>query len=313
MRINSTFGSREFDEEYRAALEGRRLEAAPRKAGARSLAWLVSRYRESSAWSGLSLATRRARENILKQVLATAGDEDFVAITRKVIVAGRERRKDTPAQANAFLKTMRGLFKWALDVEHVDVDPSKDVAMLTMKSEGHHVWSEDELARYEARWPLGTRERVAFDLLLYTGLRRGDVVRLGRQHVTNGAFSIKTEKTNTLVIAPILPVLEASLRAGPIGDLIFIVGDHGRPMTKESFGNWFREACDAAGVPGSAHGLRKAGATRAANNGATDRQLDAIYGWDGGQQSKNYTKTADRVRHASAAMTLLNRTPTERK
>jgi integrase len=73
-------------------------------------------------------------------------------------------------------------------------------------------------------------------------------------------------------------------------------------MTKESFGNWFRDACKAAGVPGSAHGLRKAGATRAANNGATVAQLEAIFGWSGGGMASLYTRQADRTRLAKEAM-----------
>ena len=39
-----------------------------------------------------------------------------------------------------------------------------------------------------------------------------------------------------------------ALAAGPTGDLAFIVGERRQPLTKESFGNFFRAACDAAGV-----------------------------------------------------------------
>ena len=118
----------------------------------------------------------------------------------------------------------------------------------------------------EARWPIGTRQRVWLDVLLYTGLRRGDAVRFGRQHVRGG--SIKTEKSGFTIEVPalILPVLQATLDAGPCGDLTFIVGANVQPLTKESFGNEFRHACKQAGVPGSAHGVRKLAATRMANN-----------------------------------------------
>lgn len=138
---------------------------------------------------------------------------------------------------------------------------------------GHHVWTDEECAAFERRWARGTRERLAFDLLLYTGLRRGDAVRLGRPHVRSGIATIRTEKIGEMVTIPVLPPLLESIDAGPVGELTFICGVAGRPMTKESFGNFFREACSKAGVPGSAHGLRKAGATRAANNGATEAQL----------------------------------------
>ena len=107
--------------------------------------------------------------------------------------------------------------------------------LLSVKSDGFHVWTDDEVARFEARWPIGTRERLAFDLLLYTGLRRGDAVRLGRQHVKAGWFRIAAEKNGVIVEAPILPPLQRSIEASPTGDLAFIAGERGNPMAKESF------------------------------------------------------------------------------
>jgi len=116
--------------------------------------------------------------------------------------------------------------------------------------------------------------------------------------------SLKTEKSQQrmTVSLPILPVLAATLDAGPCGDLTFIVGELGHPLTKESFGNLFRVACKAAGVPGSAHGVRKIAATRAANAGATVAQLEAIFGWSGGGMASLYTRSADRRRLAAEAM-----------
>ena len=103
---------------------------------------------------------------------------------------------------------------------------------------------------YDKRWPIGTRERVWRDVLFYTGLRRGDAVRLGRQHVRNGVASLRTEKSQgaVTVYLPILPILQATLDASPVGDLAFIVGKSGKPFTKESFGNAFKEACVKAGL-----------------------------------------------------------------
>ncbi len=93
-----------------------------------------------------------------------------------------------------------------------------------------------------------------------------------------------------------MPPLAASIAAAPIGDLTFITGERGRPMTKESFGNWFREACRAAGVPGAAHGLRKAGATEA--------ELNAWFGWTkGSRESATYVRGANRVKLADRLAT----------
>jgi integrase len=133
-------------------------------------------------------------------------------------------------------------------------------------------------------------------------------VRLGRQHCRDNIATIKTEKSGFRleVTLPILPVLTETLAAGPCGDLTFIVGENGRPLTKESFGNLFKDACRAAGVPGSAHGVRKIAATRAADNGATEAQLMAIFGWTDPKMAAHYTRTANRKRLAAEAMGKLN-------
>jgi integrase len=312
VRLRAEYGTPEFEEAYRAALVGLPPASRKRDAAVGSLAWLFERYRETTVWSGLSLATRRQRENIMRGVLAQAAHEAATAIRRSHIVAGRDRRASTPAQARNFLDAMRGLFRWALDAGHVKADPTAGIKNPARpKGDGFPVWTEDDVARYEARWPVGTKERVWLDVLLYTGLRRGDAVKLGRQHVRNGVGTIRTEKTGVTVTIPVLPVLAATLAAGPCGELAFICGESGKPLTKETFGNAFREACRAAGVAKSAHGVRKIGATRAAENGATVAELEAIFGWSGGGMAALYTRAADRARLAKGAMSKLTRTASE--
>ena len=89
----------------------------------------------------------------------------------------------------------------------------------------------------------------------YTGLRRGDAARLGRQHLRHGTATLTTEKKGMVVSLPILPVLQKTLEAGPCSDLAFVTSAHGKPFTKESFGNAFAEAARMAGVKKSCHGL----------------------------------------------------------
>jgi integrase len=273
-----------------------------------TLAWLVTRYREVGEWTNLSPATRKQRENILVHVLETAGDKPFGKIAKATIIAGCERRSKTPAQARHFLSTMRGLFRWASKAGLTRTDPTTGIENpRSKKTDGFIPWTEDHVEAYEERWPIGTRQRVWLDVLLYTGLRRGDAVRFGRQHVRDGIGTIKTEKSGyaVAVTLPILPVLAETLAAGPCGDLTYIAGGRGQPLTKESFGNLFRDACREAGVPGSAHGVRKIAATRAANSGATVAQLEAIFGWSGGRMASLYTRAADRKRLAIESIHML--------
>jgi integrase len=314
IRIRETYGTPEFDAAYQAALAGKATvkKAAP-DAAAGTLKWLIDQYRDTAAWQNdLKKATRRQRDNIYNQVIAAAGNQPYTRIKKADIEKGRERRGATPHQARHFLDAMRGLFRWAhKKAKLIKLDPTAGVENPARpKSEGFEPWTEDEASAYEQYWPIGTRQRVWLDLPVYTGLRRGDATRVGRQHVRNGKIYLKTEKTGTPVALDILPVLAQTLAAGPCGDLTFIVGANGRPMTKESFGNAFREAAREAGINKSVHGLRKIAAIRCAQNGATVPQMNAIFGWTGERMALHYIELANREKMAADAMPLMNKNRT---
>jgi integrase len=300
VRIRAPFGTAAFDREYDDAIANvSRNTTTVVKAEVGSLAWLVALYRDTGEWTGLSLATRRQRENILRAVLDKGGQQAAKAITTAGLQQALDNRKDTPAQARHFLETLRPMFAWAARRGLLKADPTAGLkAPRTKTGPGFVMWSEDQMAAYERRWPRGTHERVWLDVLAYTGLRRGDAVRVGKPHVRDGVIRLDTEKTGQVVTLPILPAPQQTLAAGPCGDLTFICGKNGRPLTKESFGNEFRKA----GVPGAAHGVRKIAATRAAQNGATVAELEAIFGWRGGRMAALYTREADRVRLAKQSM-----------
>ena len=136
------------------------------------------------------------------------------------------------------------------------------------------------IEQFRTRHPLGTRARLALELLYGTMQRRGDAVRLGRQHIRDGVLSIRQNKTGAEVDVPVLPEAQAAIDAMPKGEhLTFLVTEQGKPFTPAGFGNWFRERCDEAGVSLSAHGLRKAGATRLADHGCSDHEIMAWGGW----------------------------------
>ena len=314
IRLRSEYGTPDFDAEYQAALSATPLQPQKSAPTTGTLAWLIAHYREDSAWTNLAPTTRRLRKSFFEQILETAGSKPISAVTPTATKAGIKRREKTPAQAQHFLDTMRGLFRWAIEADKVRTDPTATVTLSRRKTDGYPIWTEEDVAAYEQRWPIGTRERVWLDVLLYTGLRRGDVIRIGRQHVHDGVATLKTEKSKYMVevTLPILPVLAKTLEAGPCGDLAFIIGAHNKPMAKKTFSHAFARAALKAGIRGkSAHGLRKLGATRAANAGATTAQLKSIFGWTSDRMPELYTRTADRRRLAMELMhKLANEKPT---
>jgi integrase len=288
----------DFKKAYAAALSG---NAVPRPTDGRTarpetFRWLILRYKESAFWSRLSPATRYQRDRIFVQVISKSGDEPFLAIDRLTIQRAMDRRAATPAQANVFLKAMRGLFDWAVRNEHVVINPCDGVDRLKDKTDGFPAWTVDDVAAFRAKHEIGMRPRLAMEFMLLTGLRRGDMALVGRQHIRDGVLSLRTGKTGAPVTIALPRYLLDIIDATPIAGMHLISQDNGNPYTVESFGNAFRDWCDDAGVEKSAHGLRKLSATLAAEGGAAAHELMAQYGWTKMSMAEIYTKGADRAR-----------------
>jgi hypothetical protein len=136
------------------------------------------------------------------------------------------------------------------------------VAGVTMakmkKTNGHHPWESSECAKFEAFYPLGTRSRLAYALLLQAGQSKCDVVRMGRQRIRNNMMSMRRQKTGVPFNIEIMPMLQEAIDAMPASNhLTFLITAQGNPFTAAGFGNHFRDLCDAAGLPKrcTTHGL----------------------------------------------------------
>jgi integrase len=204
------------------------------------------------------------------------------------------------------------MFGWALEETPplVKYNPVRDVRRVENVTDGFHTWTIDEVRQFEDRHPIGTQARLALALLLFTGVRRGDLVELGPKNVRNGWLRFVPNKTRykraTETAKPVLEILTRIIEASPRGLTHYLVTQYGKPFTDNGFGNWFRDLCNEAGLPHcTAHGLRKCGASLAAENGTTVNQLMAIYDWSTPAQAKVYTDKADRMRLAGEAMHML--------
>lgn len=303
VRLPDEYGTEAFWQAYYAALAGK--PAPSMKGPAKgTLEWLVRRYKASGHYAGLSIGSRLARDGIYRRVCDKSGHIDFRRITRKKIQEAMDDRAATPHGANNFLVAMSVLFKWAVASELVDVNPCDGVKPRKDRIIGFHTWTMEEVEQYRKRHPVGTKARLAIDLLLFTGLRRSDVVRVGRQHVKDSTLSLVTIKTGAMVHIPIFPELQKSINATKTGNMTFLTTERGNPFsTSNAFGPWFRKRCNEAELPQECtpHGLRKAGATIAANNGATVHELMAMFGWSRSSMAEVYTKAADRNRLARGA------------
>jgi integrase len=245
------------------------------------------------------------RRAILENFRAEHGDKRVALMLRPHIEKLLARK--SPAAARNWLKSLRGLLQFAVANGFREDDPSSGIKLLRHKSDGFHTWSEGEIEQFEAKHPIGSKPRVALGLLLYTAQRRGDVVRMGRQHIRNGALHVRQNKTGTTLEIPLRPDLSAILDASASGHLTLATTEHGKPFSAAGFGNWFREQCDKAELPKqcSAHGLRKAACRRLAEAGCTVKQIAAISGHRSLSEVQRYTDAADQAQLARDAMRTL--------
>jgi integrase len=301
--------SPEFMAAYQAALDAEwtppELGASRTKPGTVSAA-IVSYYNLNAEFKAFKPSTQKMRRAILERFRDEHGDRPIATMDERAVRAILAKR--SPLAARNLLKTLRHFISHTIRCGMRKDDPTAFIKIKAPKSDGHHTWTDAEIAQFEARHSIGTRARLALALLLYTGQRRGDVVRMGRQHVVNNVLSLKQEKTGNPIDIPVRQEIWDAVNVMPkTNQLAFLATDAGNAFTSAGFGNWFRERCNEAGLSHcSAHGLRKAAATRMAENGATTEQLKSWFGWTSDSEPSRYTKAANRARMAQEIADKLN-------
>jgi integrase len=286
-------------------------EAKPVRLGdfpLQTFGWLVNRYYlECIAFRTMAPAGAGRRRKIL-DALAIAHGSKGMMIPTPIIAAGFAARLEKVEAANYWLKSVKALYSWSTEMGITRDNPAAKVRKVRRKTEGFHIWSLDELRAYVARHPLGTRAHLALMLLLFTGFRRSDAHLLGRQHIRDGKIRFQTGKEDAIFTAVAAQPFLASAAAAPKHEhMAFLVNGWDRPFASgNAFGNWFKDRCREAGLDHcSAHGVRKAAASIASENGATAAQLDAMFTWTDGDQRATYTRGASQLKLASAGFTIL--------
>jgi integrase len=350
IRIGAEFGTKGFDGECDAAIasqialygdatdhinaqkqrnepRGERPAEPPKP---HTLRWYWTLYKQSDHWlgdlsvghEGLSDSTRLQRTGLVESLVPENGEKPFAVLTRKVIK--EEMKARTPSQAGNLLSALRGMIRWMIDEGHLDEDDDPTIGLKSGKAKasretgGFLPWTEEDMAQYRAKWPLGTEARLMFDVLHYTFLRLGDAHRFGpphlRQILRKMSVQIATEKSrgNTTVTVPVHPEFAESLRAaraaGIIGAEVFIgkmVKGRVLPMNKKAWAAKFKKYAVLAGVnepKKSCHGVRKARAEVAAYADCTESQMMAMFGWTDPKMPAHYIAQANREKLGMSGM-----------
>jgi integrase len=269
---------------------------------------LAATYFASVEFRSLSAETKRTYRFTIERFCEEHGSSRVAHLQRnhvKAIVTTRYEASGAAA-ANKLLKNLRLLIKLAIEMGWRKNDPTAGLKLARLEGEGFADWSEDDIAKFEARWPSGSRQRLAMYLALYTGQRRSDVVRMGRQHMRGNSIEVRQQKTGARLLLPIHPKLRAELAHADAKNLTFIVTKYGAPFSVAGFGGWFSDAASAAGLLNrSLHGLRKSAARRLAEAGCSTKQIAAVTGHASLREVERYTLAAEQERLARDALNKL--------
>jgi integrase len=298
---------------YQAALAGE--TAPPMQIGESritpgTVAALTVSYFNSMAFQNLAPETKRTRRNILERFREKYGNLPIAKLGPLHLETMVAAKAATPAAARNFLNTIRAMLQFAVEIGILPHNPAIRVKRVKIRTDGYRTWTEEDIAAFEARHPIGTRPRLAFALLLFTGQRRSDVLQLGPQHLRDGVLHLRRQqKTGVGLQLPVLPRLKFVLDASPSEHLTFLTTSLGRPFSPAGFTNWFRECCDQAGLPKgtSAHGLRKATCRRLAEAGCSENVIAAISGHKSLKEVQRYTAAANQLRLAQQGMDAVQR------
>jgi integrase len=271
--------------------------------GAGTFAALVTAFYRSIEFANLAASSKTTYRNILAPLLEAHGHRLVMDMPAK---AARKIIEDIgatrPAMANLTRAVFGRLMAYAVQTGWRQDNPVAHIK--NYKIGTHHTWTEEEIDAFERQWPLGTRQRLALALLLYTGQRAGDVVAMRRSDISDGMIRCKQKKTGAELMIAVHPALERAIKAGPSNG-IYLIGDkHGRPITRQTLTRLMGEAVRSAGLDRRCvtHGLRKATMRRLAEHGSTTKEMAAVSGHRTLREVERYTQAASQVRLNKAAI-----------
>jgi integrase len=295
-------GSEEFMVAYASAIDGAAAPCISNRHKPGTVGALVASFLQTVDFKNLAEKSQQVYRLVLERFAEKDGHRLVRDLprekARKIIEeVGSEKR----GMGNLTLAVLRKLFEYAIDLEIRKDNPFARIKRY--KGGRHHTWTDEELAQYEAFWPIGTDERLAYETLLLTTQRTSDAVKLLRGDIRRG-FTIRQKKTKKELTIPAHPRLQRVVKKTPRSSLYIICDRNGAPRTANALGKFMERSIRKAGLPDRcvAHGLRKAGMRLLAEGGSTAHELKSMSGHTSIAQVQDYTERVDQAKLAKAAI-----------
>lgn len=271
---------------------------------------LIVQYYQSAGFTSKAAATQRNYKSILEPFRAKHGEKRVSMLqTHHIDKLLGEIAQTSTAQAKNLRKRLTMLMKLAVKWKYRSDNPMLLADQVQHKSKGYRTWTDDDIAKFRAYWAEGTPQRIAFEILLYTGVRRSDAVKIGRQHIQGDFIVLTTQKSGHTVELniPIHADFRKVLATIKHNHLNLIVTLYGAARSEFAFTNWIKDAATEAGLPphSSPHGLRKASCRLLAEAGCSALQIRAITGHKNLAELEKYVEAANQKKLALSAIAQL--------
>jgi integrase len=299
--------SQEFREAYAAAMAVA-MAAKPKQDPPNSIGALIASYIASGGFKALGEISKTGYMSRLEAIRVEHGHRAVAGLTRDRIQSFiLDPLADRPGAALDTLKKLRILIKYAMGLSPPWLSSDPSTGIKRPKGKEIRAWTDAELAAYECRWPIGTKQRTAYALMLNMGTARVDTHLLTWNQVDEVA-SYARHKTGVAVEMALSEDLRKALAAMPRAHLTVINTDYGKPYTVDGFSRFMRDAITAAGLPLGCqpHGLRKTLGRLLADAGATAHDIMAALGHTTLAEAERYTREADRRRGGARAVVKLD-------
>jgi integrase len=287
---------------YAEAVNGVVLQTNTHSTG--TIGAAIRAYLASDKYLSLAVSSRGVWRRQADDICFRYGKAKLVDLLPKHI--RQDLARLDPHPANNRLRVWRSLCRWWVDAGLVDTDPARDVRKReTPASDGHKPWQRTDFAAFRLRWPIGTQERLAFELMYQSCAAIGDACRLGPANVQGEWLAYARKKTGTQSMSPLFDGPDwfeacdhyhTCVNAAP-RHMTYLTTKAGASRSAKAVASWFSRAATSAGLPDlSAHGIRKGRAAIFRENGASQDQRMAILGHETEAEARRYSKSADLAR-----------------
>lgn len=312
--LKSNPGTPEYLTEYQAAL----TKTERRNDGQKPGTWndlIVTYYSSAKFKTGLKDSTKSENRREAERIRERWGSHPVNRLEARHILKWQDELSDKPGSANNMLAMVKLLLTFGTQRGFAHKNPAAGISEL--KIGAYRSWTNSEISKFEKHWPTGTRERLIFDLALYTGQRRGDLISMTRHHISGDVMGVVQEKTGERVAVPVHANLKASIETFKSSGIALLQRTDGAPLKARELHNIIASAIDEAGLPKACvlHGLRYSAARCLAEAGATPHEIMSVTGHRTLGMVEKYTRQANKEHLAGSAMEKLTawRTRTEQE